>query len=83
MNKSLYAVSKFSRWYFSVSDRARFEVLAEIYHGARSDDEAARLMAEEIAKRHPEMEREAGVCVDEIMWESVVLAVKKLCGQNS
>ncbi len=39
----------------------------------------ARLMAEEIAKRHPEMEREAGVRVDEIMWESVVRAVKKVC----
>jgi hypothetical protein len=81
MNKSLDALSKFSRWYFS--DRARFEVLAEIYLGSRNDDEAARRMAEEIAKNHPEMEREAGVLMDEILWASVVRAVKKVCEHRS
>jgi hypothetical protein len=39
-------------------------------------------MADEIAKRHPEMEQEAGVRVDEIMWASVVLAVKKICKER-
>jgi hypothetical protein len=81
MNKSLDALSKFAGW--CGSDRAQFELLPEIYRGARSDDEAARLMAEEIAQRHPEVEREAGVCVDEIMWASVVLSVKKVCKQHS
>ena len=37
-------------------------------------------MAEEIAKRHLlRWSDEAGVRVDEIMWESVVRAVKKVC----
>jgi hypothetical protein len=75
------ALSRFGAWVGH--DQRRFQELQDLYRAAQSDDEAVSLMAEEIAKRYPEMEREAGVAINEIMWASVVLAVKKMCSLAS
>ncbi len=77
-NERLEVLSKFTEWYMSVNGRPGFEALVEIYRGARSDEEAARLMAEGVARRHPEIEQECGIRVDDIMWISIVRAVKRM-----